>query len=45
MSRLTAPQKPGGGVRGTTTSDCFRRLVSSALAKGWADTFDETTRP
>ena len=45
MSRLTALQKPGGGVRGIATGDCFRRLVSRALAKGWADTFDEATRP
>ena len=45
MSRLTALQKPGGGVRGIATGDCFRRLASRALAKGWADTFDEATRP
>ena len=48
MSRLTALQKPGGGVRGIATGDCFRHLVSSAFANGWAgwaDTFDEATRP
>ena len=32
-------------MRGIATGDCFRRLVSRALAKGWADTFDEATRP
>ena len=27
------------------TGDVFRRLVSRALAKGWANTFDKATRP
>ena len=45
LARLTALQKPGRGVCGIATGDVFRRLVSDALAKGWADTFDHTTRP
>ena len=45
LARLAALQKPGGGVRGIATGDVFRRLVSRALAQGWADTFDQATRP
>ena len=45
LSRLTALRKPGGGVRGIATSDTFRRLVSRSLARMFADTFDEATRP
>ena len=46
FARLTALSKPDGGVRGIATGDVFRRLVSRALAKGWATTFDRaTTRP
>ena len=44
LARVTALQKPGGGARGIATGDVFRRLVSGALAQGWADTF-EATRP
>ena len=33
----TALQKPGGRVRGIATGDVFRRVVSRALGKGWAD--------
>ena len=45
MARVTALQKPAGGVRGIATGDVFRRLVSRALAAGWAGAFDEATRP
>ena len=45
LARLTALSKPDGGVRGIATGDVFRRLVSRALAKGWATTFDRATRP
>ena len=45
LSRLTALRKPGGGVRGIATGDTFRRLVSRSLARMFADTFDEATRP
>ena len=45
LSRLTALRKPGGGVRGIATGDTFRRLVSRSLARAYADTFDEATRP
>ena len=34
-----------GGVRGIATGDVSRRLVSRALAQGWADTFDQASRP
>ena len=37
--------KPAGGVRGIATGDTFRRLVSRCLARQYADTFDEATRP
>ena len=45
MARLTALRKPDGGVRGIATNDMFRRLVSKALAREWADKFDQATRP
>ena len=45
MARLTALRKPDGGVRGIATGDVFRRLVSRTLAKEWAHTFDQATRP
>ena len=45
LARMTALQKPDGGVRGIATGDVFRRLVSRALAKTWASTFDEAARP
>ena len=43
--RLTALQKPAGGVRGIATGDCFRRLVARAVAKQWSPTFDAAARP
>ena len=45
MARLTAFQKPDGGVRGIATGDAFRRLVARALAKQWGTTLDHATRP
>ena len=45
LASMTALRKPDGGVRGIATGDAFRRLVSRALAKTWAATFDEATRP
>ena len=45
LARLTALRKPDGGVHGIATGDVFRCLVSRALAKGWATTFDRATRP
>ena len=45
MARVTALRKPDGGVRGIATGDVFRRLVSRTLAKEWAQTFDQATRP
>ena len=45
MARLTALRKPDGGVRGIATGDAFRRLVARTLAKQWAPTIDQATRP
>ena len=45
LARLTALQKPGGGVCGIATGDSFRRLTSRALARHYASTFEEATRP
>ena len=45
LARMTALQTPDGGVRGIATGDVFRRLVSRALAKTWASTLNEATRP
>ena len=43
--RVSPRFKSPGGARGIATGDVFRRLVSRALAQGWADTFDQATRP
>ena len=50
LPRLTALQKPDGGVRGIATGDAFRRhafrrLASRVLARHYAATFDRLTRP
>lgn len=45
LSRLTALQKPHGGVRGIVTGDVLRRVVSRALAREHADVFDRATHP
>jgi len=45
MSRMTALRKADGGVLGISTGDSFRRLVSCTLAKEWATTFEQATRP
>ena len=45
LARLTALSKPNGGVRGIATGDTFRRLVSRALAKQFAQTFNHATAP
>ena len=45
MARLTALRKPDRGVRGIATRDAFRRLVARTLAKQWAPTIDQATRP
>ncbi|OLP82430.1 hypothetical protein AK812_SmicGene36908 [Symbiodinium microadriaticum] len=45
VSRLAALRKPAGGMRGIATGDTFRRLVSRCLARQYADTFDQATRP
>ena len=39
-----ALRKPDGAVRGIATGDVFRRLVSKALAREWADKFDHAAR-
>jgi len=45
LARLTALQKPDGGVRGIAAGDAFRRLASRVLARHYADTFDWLARP
>ena len=45
LARLTALQKPGGGVRGIATGDALCRLVSRTLARHFADVLDQATRP
>ena len=45
MARLTALRIADGGVPGIATGDMFRRLVSKALAREWAEKFDHATRP
>ena len=45
LARLTALQKPAGGVRGIAAGDAFRRLASRVLARHYADTFDWLARP
>ena len=45
LARMTALRKPDGGIRCIATGDVFRRLVSRALAKTSASTFDAATRP
>ena len=43
LARLTSLSKPNGGVRGIATGDTFRRLVSRALARQFAQKFNEAT--
>ena len=43
MGRMTALQKPRGGVRGMVAGDIVRRLVSRAMAKQLGEAFEQGT--
>ena len=45
MGRLTALQKPGGGVRGIVCGDLVRRLVARSLAQQISSAVAEATSP
>ena len=45
MGRLTALQKPGGGVRGIVCGDIVRRLVARSVAQQIAPAVQEATSP
>ena len=45
MGRLTALQKPGGGVRGIVCGDVVRRLVARTIAQMLAPAVEEATLP
>ena len=45
MERLTALQKPGGGVRGIVCGDLVRRLVARSIAQQIAPAVQEATSP
>ena len=45
MGRMTALQKPRGGVRGIVAGDIVRRLVSRAMAKQLGEVFEQATAP
>ena len=45
LGRMTALQKPDGGVRGIVVGDYFRRLVSRTLAKQFAQKAEDATSP
>ena len=45
MGRITALQKPSGGVRGIVVGDSFRRLVSRTIAQQLRIAVEEATAP
>ena len=45
MGRMTALQKPSGGVRGIVVGDIFRRVVSRAVAQQIAKQVEQATAP
>ena len=45
VGRMTALQKPDGGVRGIVAGDVFRRLVSRTMAKQLAQEIQKATSP
>ena len=45
MGRMTALQKPSGGVRGIVVGDSFRRLVSRTIAQQLRTVVEEATAP
>ena len=45
MGRLTALQKPGGGVRGIVCGDIVRRLVARTIAQHFSPAVQDATSP
>ena len=45
LGRMTALQKPDGGVRGIVVGDVFRQLVGRTLAKQFAEQGQAATHP
>ena len=45
LGRLTAPQKPNGGVRGIVVGDIIRRLVARTIAQQLSSTVEQATAP
>ena len=45
VGRMTALQKPDGGVRGVVVGDVFRRLVARTIAKQFAEQAEGATHP
>ena len=45
LGRITALQKPNGGVRGIVVGDIFRRLVARTIAQQMSDVVEAATAP
>ena len=45
LGRVTALQKPGGGIRGIVVGDAFRRLVARTIAQQVSKAVEEATAP
>ena len=45
LGRLTALQKPNGGVRGIVVGDIIRRLVARTIAQQFSPTIEQATAP
>ena len=45
LGRLTALQKPNGGVRGTVVGDIIRRLVATTIAQQFSSVVEQATAP
>ena len=45
LGRMTALQKPDGGIRGIVVGDVFRRLIARTMAQQIADAVETATAP
>ena len=45
LGRITALQKPSGGVRGIVVGDIFRRLVARTIAQQMSDVVEAANAP
>ena len=45
LGRVTALQKPGGGIRGIVVGDVFRRVLARTIAQQVSKTVEEATAP